>query len=147
MMPAPHAPSVSQLSENPFVLDALEKAWADSRPADPDHRHEEGGWIYFNPATQEVAVRRAPSGGQADLDLGDPPELEDYYLVATFHTHPNPAAEGWDTGPSAGDTESADFLGVPCIIRADDGVHTTGPDARRGGLTGNPGYPEGEEQP
>jgi hypothetical protein len=27
------------------------------------------------------------------------------------------------------------------IIRAEDGIHTTGPTARRGGLAGNPGFP------
>jgi hypothetical protein len=37
---------------------------------------------------------------------------------------------------------SAWELGVPCIIRAEDGIHTTGPDSRRGGLTGNPGFPD-----
>jgi hypothetical protein len=62
--------------------------------------------------------------------------------VATFHTHPNPASEGWQTGPSESDTNSAWILGVPCMIRAEDGIHTTGPESRRGGLSGLPGYPD-----
>jgi hypothetical protein len=67
--------------------------------------------------------------------------MDGYYLVATFHTHPNPSTEGWYPGPSVEDSRSAWFLGVPCIIRADDGVYTTGPNSRRGGLNGDPGFP------
>ncbi len=36
-----------------------------------------------------------------------------YTVVAPFHTHPNPTADGWDPGPSGPDTLSASFLGVP----------------------------------
>src|SRR5438132_13984366 len=43
--------------------------------------------------------------------------------------------------PSPGDEQSARILGVPCLIRAEDGIHTTGPDAHRGGLAGGPAYP------
>jgi proteasome lid subunit RPN8/RPN11 len=86
-------------------------------------------------------VRRAPAGAQAALDLSAPPVVAGAVVVATFHTHPNPSAEGWKPGPSAADTQSAWLLGVPCLIRADDGVHTTGPSSRRGGLAGGPGYP------
>ena len=91
--------------------------------------------------TGALAVRRAPTGGQATLDLSDPPIVPDSVVAATFHTHPNPSAEGWQPGPSIHDTESAWILGVPCLIRADDGNHSTGPDSRRGGLSGKPGYP------
>ena len=88
-----------------------------------------------------VSIRRAPAGEQAMLDLNSPPVLADSVLIATFHTHPNPSAEGWKPGPSAADTRSAWILGVPCLVRADDGIHKTGPDSRRGGLTGNVGFP------
>jgi len=142
-VPVPHsAPTIDELAANPVVLAALDAAWADSQPADPGARHEEGGWVYFDPVTGTTEVRRAATGDQAILDLSDPPELAGYFVVATFHTHPNPAAEGWDTGPSRADTDSAFDLGVPCIIRAEDGIHTTGPVARRGDLTGNPGFPD-----
>ncbi len=76
------------------------------------------------------------------LDLSTPPLVPDSVVVATFHTHPNPSAEGWEPGPSAADTQSAWIFGVPCLIRADNGVYLTGPDSRRGGLTGAPGYPQ-----
>jgi len=124
-----------------MVRQALEQAWIDSLPGDPIQRHEEGGWIYMDTVTGDVAVRRAPAGGQATLDLTTPPVVPGAVVVGTFHTHPNPSAEGWEPGPSAADTQSAWQFGVPCLIRADDGTHTTGPASRRGGLAGGPGYP------
>jgi hypothetical protein len=141
-MNAPAAPTVAEMASNAAVLAALDGAWADSALGDPLTRHEEGGWIYFDPATATYHVRRAAAGGTADLDLADPPLIPGAFVVGTFHTHPNPASEGWQTGPSDSDTNSAWLLGVPCIIRAEDGVHTTGPDSRRGGLSGNPGFPD-----
>jgi hypothetical protein len=62
-------------------------------------------------------------------------------VVGTFHTHPNPTAEGWYGGPSTTDQNSANHTGVPWLIRADDGDYWTGPVFRRGGLAGGPGYP------
>ena len=103
--------------------------------------HEEGGWIYMDNTTGIVGVRRAPAGAQTTLDLSTPPVVSGAVVVATFHTHPNPCAERWEPGPSEADTQSAWLFGVPCLIRAEDGSHTTGPAARRGGLTGGPGYP------
>lgn len=141
MNQSPTASTVDEMMLVPAVQAELESAWVDSLPSDPTLRHEEGGWVYFDPANNQFQIRRAGSGGQAFLDLDNPPELDDYFVVATYHTHPNPAAEGWATGPSRGDIESADILGVPCIIRAEDGIHTTGPTSRRGGLTGNLGFP------
>ena len=97
------APTVSELVANPVVRAALDAAWIDSQPADPITRHEEGGWVYCDPATRTIEIRRAPGGDQAFLDLDDPPELPGYFVVATFHTHPNPSAEGWNPAPSADD--------------------------------------------
>jgi hypothetical protein len=91
--------------------------------------------------TGTVMVVRAPAGGQSLLDLSAPPTVAGAVVVATFHTHPNPTAEGWEAGPSAADTQSAWLFGVPCILRADNGIYTTGPASRRGGLTGSLGYP------
>jgi hypothetical protein len=135
------APSAADLLKEPVVQQALDQAWVDSLPGDPAHRHEEGGWIYVDTTTGAVGVCRAPAGAQATLDLGSPPVVPGAVVVATFHTHPNPSAEGWEPGPSPADTQSAWLFGVPCLIRADDGVHTTGPASRRGGLAGGPGYP------
>lgn len=135
------APSVTELSNDPMVRQALDDAWVDSLPKDPIRRHEEGGWIYADTATGTITVRRATAGQGAVIDLSIPPLVAGSVVVATFHTHPNPSAEGWLPGPSAADTHSAWILGVPCLIRADDGVHTTGPTSRRGGLAGGSGFP------
>ena len=135
------APTAADLLTELVVQQALEQAWIDSLPGDPVQRHEEGGWIYMDNTTGLVVVRRAPAGAQTTLDLGTPPVVPGAVVVATFHTHPNPSAEGWEPGPSAADTQSAWLFGVPCLIRADDGIHTTGPASRRGGLTGGAGYP------
>ena len=53
------APSADELKTHPVVPAAFIAAWADSFPEDEALRHEEGGYIYFNPATYEVIVRRA----------------------------------------------------------------------------------------
>lgn len=135
------APSVSELLTAEELLEALDEAWEDSLPDDPILRHEEGGWLYLDTTSGAIAVRRAPAGSQASLDLSSPPTIPNAVVIATFHTHPNPGVEGWNTGPSSDDTASAWYLGVPCFIRADDGIHTTGPTRRRGGLAGGPGYP------
>jgi hypothetical protein len=135
------APIATDLLNHPTVQQALEEAWRDSLPNDPLNRHEEGGWIYLDTTAGVITIRRAPAGAQAMLDLTVPPIVPGSVVVATFHTHPNPSAEGWQPGPSAADTQSALILGVPCLIRADDGIYITGPDSRRGGLTGGPGYP------
>jgi len=135
------APSIDELQQAPAVLQALEQAWLDSLSGIPAERHEEGGWIYLHLMTGELTAARAPRGLQAELEIGSPPLFPDCVIVATFHTHPNPTSEGWDPGPSDTDQEVLAHLGVPGLIRADNGVHTAGPDSRRGGLAGGPGFP------
>ena len=135
------APTAADLLNELVVQEALEEAWKDSLPDDSVRRHEEGGWMYMNVTTGELLVRRAPAGEQTILDVSAPPQVGGSVVIATFHTHPNPSAESWDPGPSRADTQSAWLIGVPCLIRADDGVHITGPASRRGGLGGGPGYP------
>jgi hypothetical protein len=139
---AHHAPSIAELLNDPTVLRALEDAWNDSLPDDPGQRHEEGGWVYADVTSGTLSIRRASAGVRASVDLNLPPLVLGSVVVATFLTHPNPSSEGWETGPGAGDTASAVLFGVPCLIRAEDGIHVTGPDSRRGGLGGNPGYPD-----
>jgi hypothetical protein len=135
------APTADELLRDSVVQGALDQAWIDSLPADPVRRHEEGGWIYAHLTTGAITIMRARSGDQAMLDVSDPPTVSGSTVVATFHTHPNPTVEGWDPRPSKADTQSAWQLGVPCLIRTDVGVYTTGPESRRGGLAGGPGYP------
>src|SRR4051794_2658983 len=118
-------PTATDLLQDPTVRQALAQAWADSRAHDPARRHEEGGWIYVETGTGAILVRRAPAGGQAVLDLSTPSVIPGAMVVGTFHTHPNPSSDGWVAGPSAADTHSAWLFGVPCLIRADDGIHVT----------------------
>ena len=123
------APGAAELLSHPAVRQALQQAWTDSLADLPDQRLEEGGWIYRDTATGEILAWRASPGATASL------------VVGKFHTHPNPTSEGWEPGPSPADIAVDAIHGVPDLIRADDGVHVSGPDQRRGGLAGAPGYP------
>jgi hypothetical protein len=129
------------LLANPLVVKALDQAWIDSEPGDSAKRHEEGGWIYLDVASGVITIRRASPGTTAEIDLTQPPLVSGSMVVGKFHTHPNPTAEGWDPGPSTNDQRVDATHGVPDLIRADDGTYVSGPDERRGGLTGGPGYP------
>ena len=133
-------PTADELRTDPLVQRALEQAWVDSLPDDALRRHEEGGWIYMDLNTAELTIRRAPPGQTAQIEIADPLLLPGFIIVATFHTHPNPAADGWIAGPSASDESVHVQLGVPGLIRADNGVYVTGPPSRRGGLAGGPGF-------
>jgi hypothetical protein len=134
-------PTATELLNNPIVQEAIEQAWNDSQPADPNQRHEEGGWIFFDTSTWQISVRRQLAGQQATIDLDSPPMVPGSVVVGKFHTHPNPTSEGWDPGPNREDQIIDDLHGVPDLIRADDGMHTSGPNSRRGGLVGGPGFP------
>jgi hypothetical protein len=80
------APDVDTILRSPVVLAELEAAWEDSLADDPSRRHEEGGWVYYEPATGRFQTRRAPVGDQAFIDLSDPPTVEGAFLVATYHS-------------------------------------------------------------
>src|SRR5438067_11013447 len=141
-MAAPTSPpTADELLADPSVRQAIEDAWHDSLAGDPVRRHEEGGWIYVELTTGRLSVMRAPTGGESMINLHAPPERVGWIVVGKFHTHPNPTAEGWIGGPSVSDTHIDAIHGVPDLIRADDGVHVSGPNSRRGGLTGRAGYP------
>ncbi len=134
-------PTAAELLAHPVVLKTLDDAWNDSRVSDAVNRHEEGGWIYMDLSSGAIQTRRAPTGSRSRLSLGNPPLMANQVIVGTFHTHPNPASEGWATGPSNQDQRAAKATGVPWLIRAEDGDYSTGPASRRGGLAGGPGYP------
>ena len=133
--PPTRAPTAAELLADPTVQQALKQAWIDSQPNDPAQRHEEGGWIFMDLATGKLSVTRVSAGRKAELNIGSPPCIPGFIAVGTFHTHPNPTAEGWDPGPSQVDRAVHAQLGLPGLIQADDGVHTTGPISRLRGLT------------
>jgi len=134
-------PTFTSLKSDPTVIAALASAWRDSLPGDARQRHEEGGWIYLDTTTCAISVIRAARGARAAIDLSNPPAVAGSVVVGKFHTHPNPTAEGWEPGPSDTDRRTDAIHGVPDLIRADDGIHHSGPVSRRGGLGGVPGYP------
>jgi len=138
---SPDAPSADELQANPVLKAAFAGAWADSFVDDNDLRHEEGGFIYFNPTTNSVVVRRVLPGGQDSLDLSYPPEVPGAFLVATYHTHPNFPNRIWTAEPSPEDRRVASGSGVPWFVVSHVGIFWTGPERRVGGLTGKPGYP------
>jgi hypothetical protein len=141
-MPAPtHPLTTAELLADPVVQQAMTQAWQDSQVNDPNNRHEEGGWIYLDLNTGALTIRRAPPGRRTRLNLANPPLPPDNVIVGTFHTHPNPTAEGWEPGPSPQDAQGATYSGVPWLIRSDQGDFSTGPDSRQGGLGGGPGFP------
>lgn len=135
------APTAAELLTSPIVQDALASAWRDSLAHDPLLRHEEGGWIYMDVATGQIQVQRVSPGRTSAINLSAPPVIPGSVVVGKFHTHPNPSSEGWHPGPSPGDIHTDALHGVPDLIRSDSGDFVSGPDNRRGGLGGNPGYP------
>lgn len=135
------APSAAELEANPAVQAAFAAAWADSFPDDPAMRHEEGGFIYYDPTAGNVTVRRVLPGLADELDLSYPPVVPGSYLVATYHTHPHPPDRVWTAEPSPDDRRLAAGSGVPWFVISHVGTFTAGPNRRVGGLTGPPGYP------
>src|SRR4051794_37663231 len=93
-------PTAAELLVSSEVMQALTESWADSRANHPTNRHEEGGWIYLDLSNGAIVTTRAPAGTQSRLSLANPPALPNHVIVGTFHTHPNPASEGWETGPA-----------------------------------------------
>jgi hypothetical protein len=142
-VPSPtRPPTADELLADPAVQQALDDAWRDSLSPDPVQRHEEGGWIYLDLVTGQLVTFRALRGIADAIDLSSPPTVSGLIVVGKFHTHPNPTSEGWQSGPSAVDQAIDALHGVPDLIRAEDGTHVSDPDSRRGGLAGNPGYPD-----
>ena len=121
-------PSVPELLASPVVQQALNSAWLNSRVNDVRLYHEEGGWIYLSPTTGEVGVQVARIGTHSEIDLNSPPHWEGMVVVATYHTHPNRAGPG----PDERDYRLSIERGVPGIIRAANGIHIYGLEARRG---------------
>ena len=134
-------PSATELQVDPTVQAAFAAAWADSFPDDPQLRHEEGGFIYYNPTTGMIAIRRTRPGFRNELDLSHPPTVRNSFLIAIFHTHPSPAAVGSMPDPSRDDHELADGAGIPFFTITEEQTYVIGPERRVGGCTGPVGYP------
>lgn len=136
------APSAAELLNDSTVQMAFAAAWADSFPDDPQMRHEEGGFIYYNPSTGAISIRRTSPGERGSINLSWPPVMPGEFLVATYHTHPTPPGGRVTAEPSSQDKRFAKESGVPWFVISHVGNFATGPDRRVGGLTGSPTYPE-----
>ncbi|MGL6097516.1 MAG: hypothetical protein ACRC7O_17175 [Fimbriiglobus sp.] len=137
----PEVPTADELHAHPVVQAAFVVAWADSFPDDPTLRHEEGGWVYMHEQTGRLLIRRSLPGRKRAIDLTAPPVIPDHFLIAIFHTHPNPTDDGWNPEPSSDDRRFAMARGVPNLILSDIGPFSAGPSRRVGGLSGPRGYP------
>ena len=135
------APSATELLADATVQQAFAAAWADSFADDPQMRHEEGGFIYYNPTTRTIAIRRTRPGHRSEIDLSYPPMVRDCYLIGIFHTHPNSAASGFMPDPSRADHKLADGAGIPFFTIHEDQTYVIGPERRVGGCCGPAGYP------
>ena len=133
------APSAAELQNDPTVRAAFAAAWADSFPDDPLLRHEEGGFIYYNPTAKTLTIRRTRPGRTSELDLSSPPVVQDCYLVGIYHTHPT--LIGFMPDPSIDDHKLADEAGIPFFTISEEQTYVIGPDRRIGGCTGPTGYP------
>ena len=135
------APSAAELLADATVQQAFAAAWADSFADDPQMRHEEGGFIYYNPSAGAISIRRTRPGQKSELDLSYPPVVRDSYLVAIFHTHPTSSAVGWMPDPSRDDHKLADGAGIPFFTISEEQTYVIGPSRRVGGCTGSAGFP------
>ena len=156
------APTFGELVARADVQGQLRAAWTASSPRvsapnDGGAQHEEGGWIYLELVTGNLAFRRQAAGAGAAINLSAPPVIAGHVVVAKFHTHPNLGAN-WDPGPSAidddgdgvpdrGDAVVDPNHGVPDIVVNTPGVNPanfttalSGPSRRRH-LAGNQGLP------
>lgn len=120
-------PTGAQLANNRVVQEALRQAWRSSQYG-RSQAHEEGGWIYQNPDTGAITIRRAQRGQGAAIDLTNPQQIAGYNLIGNFHTHPHATAAGWDPNPSAPDLRNATRRNVPGVIMSDQGINPYGPN-------------------
>ncbi len=124
-------PTLDQIQADPFIQAELERAWNESNPDAPEvpagqpgsQKREQGGWIVWNRETGQLEVIRGPAGDREGLPTTPrPPDNDQQRVVASFHTHPNTAAEGYDPDPSPDDIDfTHDFSHVPEIIETHDG--------------------------
>ncbi len=130
---SPTPPTVDEALVNPTVASALQEAWEDSNPNAPEvpigqpgsTKQEQGGWVLFNPYTDEYTIIRMPGGGRDNINLGWPPVVGDNIVIFHFHTHPNTAGEGYDADPSPNDIAFTNQVQVPGVIETHDGRKRT----------------------
>jgi hypothetical protein len=137
-----NAPSGATMLADPVVRGALAAAWAASgaavtiwnahdpsvppgnpcnpppgAPAAAAAGHEEGGFVYLNLVTGDLAARSVAAGAQASIPLDDPPDVADSIVVGGYHTHPNVGPCWGAPFLSGADLAWAARNGVPILAR------------------------------
>jgi len=113
--------------------------------APPTTAHEEGGFVYLNLITGDLATRRVVAGGQAALTLTAPAAVANSIVVGGFHTHPNVGACWGAPFFSGADITWSTTNAVPLLMRgafpavANQTNHATG--TARAHLAGPQGLP------
>ena len=120
----PGAPTPDQLCQmimnNQAVINAMNAAWQDM--IDHPGTGERGGWILWNPATNQITVSTAGAkpykgrNGQNFINLRNPSPVNGFpIVVATFHAHPG-VDQFCLKNPSTDDRNATTGFGVPGII-------------------------------
>jgi hypothetical protein len=130
-------PDLAALANDPTVKSEIDAAWSASNPNGPGPKAEHGFWIQQDWFGRTSVVPFDNAGTTRDQMVpGDTPgrfaggfwsAFRGNQTVAFFHTHPNTAAEGYESGPSRADVNFARGRGVPGIIQSHDGVYYFGP--------------------
>jgi RHS repeat-associated protein len=118
-------PTQAQLAGDATVKAAFTSAWNDSFSKGQNDLHEQGGWIYWNPATG-LSIKRQTAGAGAAIPLWNPPVVDGSMVVGVFHTHPNASSDGWAPDPSPPDVHNAAIRNVPSFVVSDQGVFAYG---------------------
>jgi hypothetical protein len=129
-------PTVPQILADTVMAAQLQRAWNDSSPNAPDVpigspgslKHEQGGWFLWRKDShilQNIRVAPGTRDGLGTIVGTRPPDSNIQQVMAWFHTHPNTSAEGYGSGPSAGDVNwQASEARVPGIIVTHSGMVT-----------------------
>jgi RHS repeat-associated protein len=110
---------------NPVVRDKCDRAWTASNPDDASAQHEEGGWIYWNPANNTFRVDPFPPGdpkqpgetGPLHMKPPPPNPSPGYIPVGLFHTHPPNIVAGSRCSSASGkDKKFSNHYNLPDLI-------------------------------
>lgn len=121
-------PDVSSIVKIDVVSKALRLDLMQSISED----RELGGYIFWNPASNQYAIVRAATGKKKTIDLDKPHDAPgEFILVANYHTHPN---ETDHQPPSEPDVQLSSARGIPSIVIASNKkTYFSGPAKRREG--------------
>lgn len=136
-------PDVGRMLADTGLRGALEQLWRKSRPNaaevgknQPGSKKVEWGcWIILNAKTGRYRIEERGPGTRDEVDMGSAPAVKPpECIMATFHTHPNTRAEGYEPDASVTDVvyynrhRFPDGRRVPMIIRSHEGYHSYADD-------------------